>query len=201
MDNKTPRLRRAIKNTIILALILAAPMGIMIYLRVTRGNSLRDLGEVQPFIVKDRSGTYFDHTRLSNHVTVVALFPMGNAATRASAWLSKQLAADPSKPKAPIQQLAILPQGMETSAEWRSFDAKVFGANQIVPGDPALTAPGFYIIDPKRHFRANFPLDANGEIDWKMFEAALSRMTMNLYFNDYLAKRTFFGPVKEKGKP
>lgn len=212
MDEKSQRLRRAIKITTILAVALAAPIGVMIYLRVTRGDSLRDLGEVQPFIVKDRSGNYFDHTQLINHVTVVALFPktcdgepacyqMIKASAVAGAWLSKNLATEPNKPKAAVQQVAVVPPGFEAGAGWRVFDLNVFSAQQIVPGDPSLTPPGFYAIDPRRHFRARFPMDADGNVVWKDFETALSRMTMNLYFNDYLAKRTFFGPVKEPAKP
>ncbi len=229
MNEKSKRLRRAIKITTILAIALAAPISVMIYLRVTRGDSLRDLGEVQPFIVKDRSGNYFDHTQLTNHVTVVALFPktceggsqigskssseigsttctkMITASAMAGAWLSKNLATEPNKPKAPVQQIAVVPPGQligfEDGAGWRTFDHDVFSTQQIVPGDPSLTPPGFYAIDPTRHFRAKFPLDVNGHVVWKDFETALSRMTMNLYFNDYLAKRTFFGPVKESAKP
>ncbi len=214
MNEKSKRLRRAIKITSILAIALAAPIGIMIYLRVTRGDSLRDFGEVQPFIVKDRAGAYFDHTQLTNHVTVVALYPkscdgsagtictkMIKASAVAGAWLSKNLATEPNKPKAPVQQVAVVPEGFEAATGWRVFDLNVFSLQQIVPGDPTLTAPGFYAIDPLRHFRARFPLDVDGNVVWKDFETALSRMTMNLYFNDYLAKRTFFGPVKEPAKP
>ena len=223
MNRNAKRLRRAIKITAMIALAIALPFSAMIYLRVTRGDSLRDFGEVIPFIVKDRAGQYFDHTQLTNHVTVVAFFAAscGTEASQSSrdprkcakekatadqvaAWLVAQLASEPDKPKAPVRQFAVAPAGFDPGPQWRTFDTSEFTSGQIIPDDPATSPSAFYAIDPTRHFRGIFRLNAAGELDpevYDQFRQSLSRMTMNLYFNDYLSKRTFFGPVKAKPTP
>ena len=224
------RLTKALRVTTLIGVILAIPLAILIYFRLTKGTSVRDYGAVQPFVAKDANDTYFDHTQLANHVTVIALFPhtcageyvtrcaqMMSATQTAGQWLESQLAAEtalqanarkPSgaKPKTPVQRLAILSSDADitaaksdpTLAGWRLFRNQDFSRDQIVPGDPKITAAGFYAVDPARHFRAAFPLDPAGNLQWDEMKAALSQLTMNLYFNDYLSKRTFFGPAKEK---
>ncbi|MEY4631797.1 MAG: hypothetical protein RIQ81_1917 [Pseudomonadota bacterium] len=230
--DKTSRLKKSIRLTAILAVLIAIPLGTLVYFRLTRGTSVRDYGKVLPFVAKDAGGTYFDHTQLANHVTVVALFPpscdgpnalkcqqMMVATKTAGEWLETQLAAEVAlqantrpasgaKPKTPVQRLVVLPGGqdMATAAAdpvlrgWRLFQNQDFSHDQIVPGDPKVTAAGFYAVDPMRHFRAAFPLNPDGNPEWNELKAALSRLTMNLYFNDYLSKRTFFGPAKEKNQ-
>jgi hypothetical protein len=227
------RLHKALRLATLTGIILAVPLAILIYFRLTKGTAVRDYGPVQPFVAKDANESYFDHTQLANHVTVIALFPStcaGELATRckqmlaatkmAGDWLESQLAAEtalqasarkPSgaKAKTPVQRLAVLPSESDFSAAkaepglagWRLFRNQDFTSNQIAPGDPKVTAPGFYAVDPARHFRAAFPLDAGGNPEWESMKAALSQLTMNLYFNDYLSKRTFFGPAKEKTPP
>jgi len=223
MKGNAKRLSRAIKITAILGLAIALPFSVMIYLRMTRGDSLRDFGEVTPFIVKDRAGQYFDHTQLTNHVTVVAFFaascgtdaardPQARekcakekaSADQVAAWLVAQLSSEPDKPKAPVRQFAVAPAGFDPGPQWRTFDASEFAAGQIIPDDPAKALSAFYAIDPTRHFRGIFRLNSAGGLDpelYDQFRQSLSRMTMNLYFNDYLSKRTFFGPVKAKPTP
>lgn len=227
-DNGKSRTRRALRITGLIALALALPFAAMIYLRTTRGDSLRDLGQVEPFVVKDRNGTYFDHTQLMKHVTVVALFPsdckkpdqpadclsMQRVTDETTGWLEEQLAASGGKKKNPVQLLVVAPSDLEISSNWRVFDRESFGSgtsdsqkqefsaqNQIIPGSIEMASAGIYVIDPALHFRGRYLLDQNGSINWDEFKIAMSRMTMNLYFNDYLSKRTFFGPVKEKPTP
>lgn len=229
-DDKKSRLKKSLRLTAILAVLITIPLSALIYFRMTRGTSVRDYGKVVPFVAKDAGGNYFDHTQLANHVTVVALFPAsceGELAARcqqmmaatktAGEWLESQLAAEVAlqantrpasgaKPKAPVQRLVVLAAGQDLAAAtqepallgWRIFRNDDFNHDQVVPGDPKVTAAGFYAVDPTRHFRAAFPLDPDGSLDWDGLKAALSRLTMNLYFNDYLSKRTFFGPAKEK---
>lgn len=229
-SSQKKRLTKALRVTTLIGVILAIPLAILIYFRLTKGTAVRDYGAVQPFVAKDANDTYFDHTQLANHVTVIALFPStcaGEQATRcaqmmtatqaAGQWLESQLAAEtalqantrkPSgaKPKTPVQRMAILASDSDVAsaksdpalAGWRLFRNQDFSSNQISPGDPKVTAPGFYAVDPSRHFRAAFPLDPAGNLQWDEMKAALSQLTMNLYFNDYLSKRTFFGPAKEK---
>lgn len=222
MESNAKRLRRAIKITAIVALAIAMPFAAMIYLRATRGDSLHDFGEVKPFIVRDRGGQYLDHTQLANHVTVVAFFSnsckaastagqpshacanMIATSDKVAKWLIEQLASEPDKPKAPVRQFAVAPAGFDAGKDWRTFDLGEFTQGQIIPDDPATAPSAFYAIDPTRHFRGIFRVDSDGGMDaptWDNFRQSLSRMTMNLYFNDYLSKRTFFGPVKAKPTP
>lgn len=215
-SEKTLRKRRALRITGILTFALALPFAAMIYLRMTRGDSLRDLGEVAPFVVKDRAGAYFDHTQLTKHVTVVAYFPencenansqapcasMKRLITDISEWLEKQLAANAAKNRNPVQLMIIAPEDLPLDSSWRIFDREAFAAqNQMVPDHFLYEKGAIYVIDPNRHFRGRYQLDDTGAIDWESFKVAMSRMTMSLYFNDYLSKRTFFGPVKAKPTP
>jgi len=199
---------RHLKATIItgvLAAVLLAPIAYMRYLdQTTRPVDEDKLGAVAPFILRDVNGVPLTQEDLDGHITVVA--NLGGCATgctaerallaRLSTWIHANLVYAGEYEKTPIQLVTVAPPEVAVDAPWRHVAATGADLATFLPQGHGEAQPSVSVVDQERRFRYNEPL-TQGDALLAQLEPYLSRLVMNHYMRDYLAKRTFFD-VKPK---
>lgn len=196
------------------ALFLAAGLGLVLgapilYLRWLDGAGDpfdQDLGEVAEFLTADAGGQAMSRFDLDGNLTFVAWLggvckdPTAGSCRRAreqlealSAWIAKRLVYSDKDERTPVRLVGVAQKDIILPAIWRKVEVAADGAGEarvLLPAACPEGAAPLVVIDQSVHARRCFSLA--GTASWTDLKPLLSRMTINHYMHDYLAKRTFF---------
>ncbi|MFK7825352.1 MAG: hypothetical protein AB8G05_14450 [Oligoflexales bacterium] len=201
------RKQRALKRTLIMAIFLIIPVGVLIYFKVQNHSQdrLSSHYKVRPFYLQTSENMGFSLSDLRNKVTLLALIPakcltqqeINEALYRSQKWANEQLGSNKSKP---FQLVALTEGQIEVPHQWTQIkveDGQVFQKklDPFLEGEFLPQELSLVFIDQNAVVTGVFSY--SGIEDWKEIEALWSKLVFNHYLSDYLSKRTFFGPKRE----
>ena len=201
------RRQRALKRTLIMAILLFIPVGVLIYFKLQTHNQdrLNSQYKVKPFYLETTEDIGFSLSDLRNKVTLLAVVPakcltpqeLSEALSRSQKWVNEQLQNGSKKP---FQLVALTEGQAEVPKDWthirikndQGFQKEV---NPFLNGNFSPGELSFVFIDQDAVVKGVFSHSMIG--DWGKIEAVWSKLVFNHYLTDYLSKRTFFGPKRE----
>lgn len=198
--------QRAVYAAVAVGALLLSPVLYFRWLDAEGDPAAVDLGQVQEFLITDAQGAAMSRFDLDGNLTFVAWLggvcadPAAVPCLRAkeqlealSVWAEKRLLYADENEQSPVRLVVAVQKGLALPAAWRRVDLAADGsgdARALLPGGCAEQGAPLVVIDQSAHARRCFPLA--GEEPWTDLKPLLSRMTINHYMHDYLAKRTFF---------
>lgn len=204
MDIKKRR-QHALIKTSLLGLILLIPIISVIYLKQKSSSNKSEMTyPVKPFFLQGERGSLTLHD-LRGKISLVALIPKKTSPSdkdlskilhQIEAWAKSQFKNSTQK-SPPYQLITISEETASSSSNWIPF---ILGSkfreevNAFLGHTDLLTETFFLLIDENANVRTKFAAE---EKTWDHTKSTWSKLIFNLYLQDYLSKRTFFGPKKE----
>lgn len=198
--NRTIASRRksALLATSLVALALLVPASIFWHMaRTAESDAYERRVPVPDFLYQDASGQPVSKFDLEGHITVVATIPPtvnGQEMLKGlTSFIEERLIYDHGTEKSPVRLVALTTAKQVLPPSWRQIVGPI-EPGILIPSDASLAKPGLAIIDQGpslRHWRELEAVDP----DFTKLRPMLSRLVINHYMRDYLAKRTFFRRV------
>ncbi|NRA45124.1 MAG: hypothetical protein HRU09_09240 [Oligoflexales bacterium] len=202
------RRQRALKKTLLVAIFLSIPVGFLIYFKIQNQYQEEVLSyyKVKPFYLQTTEQVGVSLSDLRNKVTLLAIVPskslgkqeLMQVLTRAQEWANEQLG---NKNQKPFQLIALTETSEKIPEQWVQIELgedQVF-AQEVEPFLEGGLEPddlSLVFIDQNAVVKGVFDYSQIG--DWGEVEALWSRLVFNHYLTDYLSKRTFFGPKRDR---
>lgn len=198
--------RKALYIATTVGFVLGAPIVYLKWLDAAGDPLAQDLGAVPEFLTSDASGQPMSRFDLEGNLTFVAWLG-GVCSDRAApacrraqeqlgpltAWIEKRLLYSDKDEQTPVRLVGVAPADLTLPAAWRKLAVAADGSGDawaLLPASCGEAQAPLIVIDQYGHARRCFSLA--GSENWSDLQPLLSRMTINHYMHDYLAKRTFF---------
>ena len=195
------RHRRAMFAATLLGTLILVPLGTMLYLDRTKANvTLDEPRPIEDFVLKDVSGMPATKFDLEGSITVLFSLPPGcykdclalvdQAAQPIREFIEAKLTYDGLE-VTPVQSWAIGMSLQEAHLDpfWRQFP--IADESKYLIQEPHLKRTSYLaVIDQYAEVKAIISLSDRENLGY--VKPLLSRMVMNHFMKDYLAKRTFF---------
>ncbi|MCX6118073.1 MAG: hypothetical protein NT027_11065 [Proteobacteria bacterium] len=189
-------------------IFFVVPIGYRAWLEFGSVSSLANynLGEVVPFVYRDRQNDPVTMDHVERAVTIVIhvpdqLDPKGSNIVDGNVslivdWVKKNLTVRYSEEKNPLNLFKTGPGKHldHVLSEWRFIDETILDQT-LIPSGYDLSKPWLVVIDGNRLFTGAWSLES--PINVRLVQSALSRTTFEQYLGNYLARRTFMGPRRE----
>ena len=199
--------KEALKRTFLVAIVLLLPMSYLIYQHLHRSQNHRDWVDyyIKPFYFNLSTGEGFGFNDLRSQTSLIAIIPKSNKEEfeklmlKIETWAVREL--NYGKNLKHSVNLYVMSEGpIDSSQMWKKiiynpglpFEVEV---KPFLRDNETINEFKVLYVDPNLIVRSEYTEGQRQQ--WTAVKKLWSKLIFNNQLDQYLSKRTFFGPKKE----